>query len=444
MNQIVVSAADLLAIRTSLLEDGLERCAVLFTSEAAMRDGSVRLLVRDYLLIDDDDYISRDALHATFKPAVVAQVTKRARNESLSLIFAHSHTGPAAPHFSMTDDEGERHLAKFLGHRHPSRIHAALVLSEGGYRARVLGGKSEVIVVALGDTRKVLFAPDEYLDSVSDVFDRQIRAFGEGGQRAIEQLSIGVVGLGGTGSLIAEQLTHLGVKRFVLIDPDVLEATNLNRVVNATRDDIGESKVTIAKRAILAYAPAATVTAVQGDIIRSTIAKELFEVDVIFGCTDSHGSRAILQQVSYQYLIPCIDMGTTIIAKDAEVTGIFGRVQLLTPGRACFTCSGLLNSEEVRRDMLTAYERQLDPYIQGVREPAPAVISLNSTVASMAVTMFMALVTGLPVPGRYVNYNAKTFSVRAVDAASDPECYICSRRGVRGRGDSAELFARKD
>ncbi len=55
-----------------------------------------------------------------------------------------------------------------------------------------------------------------------------------------------------------------------------------------------------------------------------------------------------------------------------------GRVQLLSPGLACLTCGGLLDGNEVRRDMMSEGERKQDPYLVGAREPAPSVISLNA------------------------------------------------------------------
>ena len=79
------------------------------------------------------------------------------------------------------------------------------------------------------------------------MFDRQVRAFGADGQLKLQRLRVAIVGLGGTGSLIAQQLVHLGVRDFILVDPDVIESTNLNRVANAFQDDIGQPKVKIAE-----------------------------------------------------------------------------------------------------------------------------------------------------------------------------------------------------
>jgi molybdopterin/thiamine biosynthesis adenylyltransferase len=252
------------------------------------------------------------------------------------------------------------------------------------------------------------------------------------------------VGLGGTGSIVAQQLVHLGIRDFVLVDPDVIEPTNLNRVVSATLHDIGRPKVEVAAQYIRTIAKGASIHSLVDDVMRSRVAKELLNADLIFGCTDSHGSRAVLQQVSYQYLIPCIDMGTTIVVAENRIMHIYGRVQLLAPGLACLTCSSLLNANEVRRDMMTAFERQEDPYIQGAREPAPAVISLNGTVTSFAVTMLLSVVAGVPIDARHILYNALATVIRHIRADPDPNCYICSRSGSFARGNSWPLFARQD
>lgn len=444
MMEITLSTVDATALEKALLADTAEQCAILYASQTRRADGSVRLLVREVETPTQEDYIAQGEYEAVLKPHYVARITKRAMRERLSLTFAHSHPGSSSPQFSLADDEGEEHLVRFLNWRHPANIHAALVMSRGGLRARQLGTRTEARVVSLGECRTVLFDPTETAETISGQFDRQVRAFGAAGQRAIERLRVAVVGLGGTGSIIAQQLVHLGVRDFILIDPDVVEETNLNRVVGSTEADVTRPKVDVAAEAIRRFAPSARVTCVRDDVIRSRTARAMTEADFIFGCTDSHGSRAVLQQVSYQYLIPCIDMGSTITTNAGTLTGIFGRVQLLSPSLACLNCSGLLDSEEVRRDMMSAFERQLDPYITGERVPAPAVISINGTVSSLAVTMFMAVVTGIPSRARHLVYNALNSTLRNVRAAPADNCYICSRSGTLARGDSVALYARDD
>lgn len=443
MIDLVVGEPEFREVQNYLDYPKVECCAVLFAKQAAA-GGRTRLLVRDVLFPTADDYLAQGPLEAVLRPSFVAAAVKRARTSRESLVFVHSHLGTAQPDFSAIDDKGERELAALLAHRVPDVPHVALVMSRGGACARVLGGAEPVRVLSIGSYRRVLFDPKPGVRGLSEVFDRQVRAFGAAGQRTIGCMRIGIVGLGGAGSIVAQQLAYLGVRDFVLIDHDVIEATNLNRVVNAAPTDLRAHKANVAARGIKLAAPDAKVRSVVGDITRARFAQELIDVDFLFGCTDSHGSRAVLQQIAFQYLIPCIDMGVTITVSGQEVSGIFGRIQTLAPGHACLTCSNLLDPNEIRRDMSSEAERKLDPYIPGSVEPAPSVISLNGTVASLAITMFMASVAGVPSAARHVLYNGKASTLRTVRVEPQVNCYVCSRSGTYARGDSQALFARLD
>jgi Dinucleotide-utilizing enzymes involved in molybdopterin and thiamine biosynthesis family 2 len=442
MIDLRISSSDLTALRSTVLGHKDERCAVLLASR--LEEGRRALLVREIVLPEDADYARRSPIHAELRPDFVARVTKRAKLASLSLVFVHTHLGDRSPRFSRTDDEGERELAAFLVRRGLQVPHAALVLSNGGMCARLLGLPDMIRVMSVGDRLTVEFDACHEETTVAPMFDRQVRAFGAEGQKALQGLRVGIVGLGGTGSIAAQQLAHLGVRDFVLIDPDHLELTNLNRVVGASESDVGLPKSELARRHVQAIVPTARLRSVVGDVVHAAVAKELLSADIILCCTDSHGSRSVIQQVAYQYLIPCIDVGSTITTHDGQVTGVYGRVQLLGPDQACLWCSGLLSSEEVRRDMMSAFERKADPYIQGAHEPAPSVISLNGTVVSLAVTMLLGIVTAVPVGPRHLIYNASASTLRPARATPQDGCFICSRQGVFGRGDFQPLFARQD
>ncbi len=444
MIELRIAATDMQALRSALLGLGREQCAILFASHGRGDDGCDRLLVRDMALPLHGDYERSGIDHAELKPEFVARVAKRARLECLSLVFVHTHPGEKAAHFSSIDDYGEAELAAFLARRGQTNIHAAMVLSLGGLRARVLAQSDDVRVVSVGDRLTVEFDPKAADEGVNLQFDRQVRAFGASGQRSLQGLRVAIVGLGGTGSIIAQQLVHLGVRDFILVDPDHLEVTNLNRVVGARAKDIGRSKVEVAQRYLERFAPNVMVRSVVGDVVRTSVARRLVDADVILCCTDSHGSRSVVQQLAYQFLLPCIDVGSTITANAGEITEIFGRVQLLGPDQPCLWCTGLLSSEEVRRDMMSEFERKADPYIQGAHEPAPSVVSLNGTVVSLAVTMLLGLATSVPVNSRHLIYNARASTLRPVRGVAKENCFICSRAGVFGRGDAQQLFARQD
>ena len=69
------------------------------------------------------------------------------------------------------------------------------------------------------------------------IYDRQSRLFGDAGQQLLRRTRVGIVGLGGAGSVLAEILGRLGVGEFVLADPERAEDTNLPRLIAARHRD---------------------------------------------------------------------------------------------------------------------------------------------------------------------------------------------------------------
>ena len=435
---------DVSRIIGGVLGRGTEHCAILFASAVALPSGQIRLIVNDVEFPEIGSYSDRSEISAELTPEYVAHISKNAARNNWSIVFLHSHPGTAPPDFSPIDDQGELRLAKFLSARTPGVRHCSAVVSVGGWRGRELGKQTPLRIVSIGSLVQTLFEPNVSSETASLRFDRQVLALGAAGQRHLELQTVAIIGLGGTGSIAAEQLAHLGVRKFILVDPDQLETTNLNRVVGARVEDVDRFKTDVAEDLIATIAPNAEVRQVRGDVTRTAFTRELLAADFIFSCTDSHGSRAVIQQVAYQYLIPCIDVGSVIAARDGHIEGIHGRIQALAPGLPCFTCCGLLDPEEVRRDMMTAEERRRDPYILGAHEPAPAVVSINATVMSLAMTMFLAMMVGVPSEGRHVLYNARSPTLKSVSVSRNPDCYICSSRGALAKGDKQPLLTRDD
>ena len=444
MNDVILTERAYALLQDTLTRNTDETCAVLLGTETRQHNDNNRILVTDIEYPDDTDYSRRGMYEAELSPNYVARITKHARQHHKTIIFAHSHPGASPPAFSLVDDAGEQHLSRFLALRHPNHNHVALVLSHGGIVGRVLGTDTDVRIITLGTQRTILSEPSPTASTISESADRQIRVLGVAGQQLLQGLRIAVVGLGGTGSLITEFLGHLGVRDFILVDPDHVATTNLNRLANATPTDVGRPKVDVAERFLRSLGRDPSIKAHVSDVTIASTARELLTADLMFGCTDSHGSRAVLQQIAYQYMIPLIDMGVTIAVAHGQIAHITGRVQLLSPGLACFTCSALLDPNQVRQDMMTPLERQADPYILGDHEPAPAVMSLNATVASLAVTMMLGVMVHLPTAGRYLIYNARSATLRTVRATQVPHCYTCSPSGALGRGDTWPLFTRQN
>jgi len=438
MSRLAITSVLLLKLRKELLKSPDEACAILF-GRAVMKNGRLaRIVVRDVQWLTNNDYLERTEMSARLHPDVVAIAAQRARRTSESVIFVHSHPFPLNQ-FSPIDDAGETLLMEFFNRRTPGAVHAALLITPEVSTARVLGSGEILEVIGVGP--QLLWGTDG-ADGDLGLFDRQVRAFGQAGQARLRDIRVGIVGLGGTGSIVLEQLAHLGVRRLLLMDPDVVEHSNLNRLVGARESDVGRAKVEVAAAYARHINPSINIEVRQASVFLAREAEELAATDFVFCCTDSQGSRAVLNQFAYQYLVPVIDMGVAIIAQPGGVSDIVGRIQMLAPGLGCLVCGDLLNPEVVRVNLLTEFERTADPYVVGIHEPAPAVISINATVASMAITMFLAAAINLPSRPRFLNYNGMTGATRATAIIPHPTCIACSWSGALARADRSPLPAR--
>jgi molybdopterin/thiamine biosynthesis adenylyltransferase len=193
--------------------------------------------------------------------------------------------------------------------------------------------------------------------------------------------------------------------------------------------------VDVAKEAIERIYPDACVRTMPKSVLEQEVGESLLDSDVIFCCTDGHASRALLNQLTYQYYLPMIDLGVEISVLGSRLDRVFGRVQYVAPGRPCLLCTGVIDPEEVRREFLTAEQIERDPYVRGSQVPQPAVASLNGTIASLAFTMLMSVAAGFPGQERYLTYRGLQQVIRPVEARAAARCIICSRSlGVGDRG----------
>jgi molybdopterin/thiamine biosynthesis adenylyltransferase len=434
-------------MRAAFLADApLETAAFILARPARVADSWWRLIVKEIVLLHDGDYARRTESSVELHASILANVTKRARAENLTLLLAHTHPVPGSVAPSWMDRQGETAWVPAVRRRVPDVPHGRLIVGETSAHAAIIhedGSEQRLRVIEVGDD--VIEIPDrgEPAATPEPRIQRQALAFGSDGQRRLESLHFAIVGAGGTGSVVGQQLAHLGAREFTLIDLDLVEESNLNRLVGATDSDVGRTKVDVLKDLIATVQPRANVRAIRGDICDAGIARSLLGCDFFFCCTDSEGSRAVLNQFAYQYWVPGIDLGVAIRVRKEQVTHISGRVQMLTPGQPCLLCTEVLDPEQVRRDLLTDEARARDRYIDGAFVPQPSVISINSTAASLAVTMMLAAVTGVPVGTRNQRIRFEAGIVSRVTVDSRASCPVCSPLGALGRADSFDPPGRR-
>lgn len=213
-------------------------------------------------------------------------------------------------------------------------------------------------------------------------FSRQT-FLGEHAEDLLANVRVAIVGLGGGGSHIAQQLAHVGVGHYRLIDPDNIETSNLNRLVGATKADAdqGLAKVEIAKRTIKGIRPWADVRLAKA---KWQEADHLIrDAHVLFGCVDGYQQRDYLETAARRFCVPYIDVGMDVTRVGPESYAIAGQMILSLPGQPCMRCLGFLTPDKLAQEE----NRYGDAGIN------PQVVWTNGTLASLAVGAFIKLVT---------------------------------------------------
>jgi hypothetical protein len=208
---------------------------------------------------------------------------------------------------------------------------------------------------------------------------------GQHAESVFNSATVAIVGLGGGGSHVAQQLAHVGIGNFILLDSQEIEESNMNRLIGATAEDVrlAMKKVVIAKRLIHGIRPSAVV--VDCPERWQDVAIQLRTADVIFGCLDGFAARRELEACARRFLIPYIDIGMDVYP---PVGGwpprMVGQIIASIPGRPCMTCFGFLNE--------TNLAREASKY--GAAGINPQVVWANGILASTAVGIAVDILTG--------------------------------------------------
>ncbi|MDQ6768884.1 MAG: ThiF family adenylyltransferase [Gemmatimonadota bacterium] len=211
------------------------------------------------------------------------------------------------------------------------------------------------------------------------------------------------MGLGGGGSHVVQQLAHLGFQHLVIVDPDRVDETNLNRLVGASLADAlnGTPKTEVAQRTLDRLGVGDNCRLHQGrwqdrpEMIRGC--------DLIIGCVDSFNERRELETIARRYLIPYIDIGMDVHVMHGQASRIGGQLFASIPGQPCMFCIGLLNEERL----------SIEAARYGDAGARPQVVWPNGILGSTAVGVAVNLVTGWSVttPLTYLSYDGNTGTI---------------------------------
>jgi proteasome lid subunit RPN8/RPN11 len=377
--------------------DGLEAAALLLCTVTGQR--RQKWLAREVVVVPHAACTrQRDSI--TWPGDYVEAAIDRAAMRGETVIAVHSHPGGLFA-FSDADDASDVTLMSALHHGADQPAGSAIIIPGGAMQARfydIDGGARPFDLVARAGSDIRCWWQDQA--TVKGPLPPPM-AFTSGMRAWLQRLSVCVIGVSGTGSIVAEQLARLGVGEIILIDFDKLEERNLNRILNATLADIGAYKVEIFAGAIRRYHTDCDVIAVPRSVATREAIMAASEADILVSSVDTAEGRLIADRLGAYFAMPLFDVGVAIPTEPApdgtrRIAEVYGRVDYVYPGGSSLMDRGvydapLLEAEYLARTAPKAYaDRIAEGYLRGMAEEAPGVIALNMRAASACVIEFIA------------------------------------------------------
>ena len=387
--------------------DGHEGVALVLCGRGRAGE-TERLVARRVIRVPHDDLIVRapDEIEWSVEDHVLPLVEEMERND-LALVVVHCHPG-RYPEFSATDDEADRLLFPSVHSWFdaPGGHGAAVILPDGAMFGRAVdpAGRFAAFrrISVAGDD--LLFFPKPFATTVVPAAAKRVsQTFGSGTYALLRSLRIGVVGCSGTGSIVAELLARNCVGELLLVDDDIVEDKNLNRILNSRAVDAerGAAKVDVLAGAIREFGLGTMVEPVKASLLDAVGFERVSTCDIVFGCMDTAEGRHILGQICSAYAIPLFDVGVHIEPDGAGgISHAVAAAHYIQPGGSSLLSRGIytgddLDAEAARRTAPKDYDRRVAAgYLRAVEEDRPAVMPINMMAANLGVLDFLARIHG--------------------------------------------------
>jgi len=381
--------------------DGLEAVAVALCGRRRSRAHHC-FTVRQIVPIPYDECKVRAPDRVTWSTKRLVPLLEAAAKHDLGILKIHSHPAGYADFSSVDDDSDNDLFNSVFGWTDSAFPHASAVMLPQGRmfgRAILPDGTFQPLDSILVPGDDLQFWIPEGGGMLPSFAQRHTQLFGSGTTRRLREMAVAVVGCSGTGSPVIEQLVRLGVGRLVIVDPDRVEEKNLNRILNATREDayLKRPKVEVLTRAIAAMGFGTELEIIADDLATPHAIRAVAECDAVFGCMDGVEGRHLLNRLAAFYVLPYFDVGVKLEADGhGGVKEACGAVHYVRPDGATLQDRRVYSADQLkaaglRRTDPKAYREQVQAgYIRGIAEDRPAVISINMQMASTAVNEFLA------------------------------------------------------
>ena len=298
--------------------------------------------------------------NASFEGKYLTRATREARRQDCGLVMMHSHPGVGWQDLSQPDVLAERDVVAYQAQVTGKSFLGMTIGTDGYWSARFWSWRSKRMKLQwctkVRVPRQRRYQVDWHPSSMrsykaSPMLRRTIDTWGVGVQARIQQLRIGIVGVGSVGAVVAEALARIGISDIVLIDPDRIELHNLDRFLFGTRRCVGSRKVDIVKKHITAHSTSDSVRvqAIPHGIEYEAAYREALDCDLLLSCVDRPAARDLLNYIAIASGIPVIDAGVAVDVnpRNRAFESARWRSHLVIPGNACLRCTGQYSSSDV-------------------------------------------------------------------------------------------------
>ncbi len=435
----------------------------LFCKRHQVSKHKIRYYPKAWVVPSGDCYERQSVSGLVLKQPFHWYLLKTYLSEGLDVVHIHTHAGQGIPDFSGVDDRYESEYAKFISssfYQKPRLISGVFDESLQQYQFRIWDRKGlsfqsikcyqswfevpESQDLLIKRKQGTLNREQGFWDGVLDpqmetdnadlMFARQ-KVFGETCQKQLSELTVTLIGCGGIGSIFAELLGRLGVKKWVLIDPDRLEAVNLNRTPGATQKMVDQQwyKVDYVKHLIKRiYSTGSCVKAIPTSVANESVKQEIAASDLIVVATDNHLSRQIAQELALEYMRPLVCLGTHIDVKSDNIPRMYCRVTVPPLGGGwCLMCGNIINLQRAALESAPTEINTLAAgagYLEGINDPA--VFWLNSICASTGVGVIHGMVSGFLNLDSGLDwiydFPSSSWHKTNTEYLETPDCYFCS------------------
>ena len=245
-----------------------------------------------------------------------------------------------------------------------------------------------------------------FIDELTESWDETLEL-----QRKISDSSIVVFGCGGIGSWMVNGLHQIGIERLTIVDPDIVEESNLNRQLYFTTKDIGKLKVDVVKERLQNL----EIKIDKRRIDDNVSLDDLIEgANLVVNCADS----------------PSVEYTTRVIDKHTRPKGIpycisggynmhLGMVgPIIVPGKtACFEC-------------FLDYQKEIDPLknfsVVKLASDTGSLGPITGAVANIQVMEILKFLIGKGSFNRYAEVDFMDLSVNWKEFTKRDGCKYCS------------------